>query len=155
MKLKRFIEMLSEYPMDMEVQIGDKYSYGKDIFKIGKPYLDDVILISPLQSSLEEISNDDENYEKVSYNMDDTFSTYSHVNGDVVKGKYDDFKVMIKAEEVEYDDGVSYNDPSFSHVGGLIKFLSAFPDETPINIRSGEAHTGVIHEIQKHTIEYC
>lgn len=154
MKLKRFIEMLSEYPMDMEVQIGDKYSYGKDIFKIGKLCYEEVILISSLQYCLEEMGVDDENYEKVSYNMDDTFNTYSHVKGDVVKGKYDDFKVMIKAEDIEYEDGVSYKDPSFSHVGGLIKFLSAFPDDTPVNIKSGEAHTGVIHEIQKHTVEY-
>lgn len=154
MKLEKFIEMLSEYPMDMEIKIGDKYSYNKNIFKIGKLAYDDCILISPLECSLEEIGNDDEEYEKVSYNVDDTFNTYSHTTGDAVTGKYDDFKVMFKAEECEYDEGHSYKDRQFDYVGGLVQFLSSFPDNTPVNITCGEAHPGVIHEIHKRTIEY-
>lgn len=154
MKLEKFIEMLKEYPMDAEIQLYDKYSYHKDIFKIVKLAYDDKVLLCPLQSCLELIGEDDDEYEKVSYNVDDTFETYSGKTWDTVTGTIDDFKVMIKAEGNEYDEEVSYNDDSFSHVGGLVRFLSSFPDDTPVNIKSGEAHTGVIHEITKRTIEY-
>lgn len=154
MKLEKFIEMLKEYPGDAEIQLYDKYSYHKNIFKIVKLAYDDKVLLCPLQSCVELIGADDEEYEKVSYNVDDTFETYSGKTWDTVSGTVDDFKVMIKAEGNEYDEEVSYNDDSFSHVGGLVRFLSSFPDDTPVNIKSSEAHTGVIHEITKRTIEY-
>ena len=154
MKLGKFIEMLKEYPMDAEIQLYDKYGYDKNIFKIGKLAYDNKILLSPLQSCLEEIGADDEEYEKVSYNVDDTFNTYSYTSDNTVSGTVDDFKVMIKAEDVEYSDEVSYKDDSFSHVGGLVKFLSSFPDDMPVNLKCCESHSGVIHEITKMTIEY-
>lgn len=154
MKLEKFIEMLKEYPGDAEIQLYDKYSYHKNIFKIVKLAYDDKVLLCPLQSCVELIGADDDEYEKVSYNVDDTFETYSGKTWDTVSGTVDDFKVMIEAEKDEYEDEYSYKSRDFGYVGGLVQFLSAFPDDMRVNLIGSEAHTGVIHEITKRTIEY-
>ena len=157
MRLDKFIEILKQYPEDSEVYMGN---HGTDdnckIFSVTATDDGGSVIISNQPHALEH-ALDLENDENTQINKDDTFSLYSIETGDVVEYKYGEYNVKYKNK---YRDGDSFDEyqwfsePNLEYVGGLRRFLSAFDDGMRINIKSGESHAGVIHEIHKSEVCY-
>ena len=156
MILKDFIKLLKEFPEDKPVHIGIKgYWSSEDIMMV--TLKDDQIHILTKPEILEEIPEIVENSNKIKYNLYDTFSLYSLNNGDILEYNNEQYNIIFKnifKGEQSFDEYEEYYDKELSYVGGLKKFLQAFPDNMKVNIKVGDYHTGIIHNIEKKNISY-
>ena len=157
MKLEKFIEMLKKYPEDSEVMLGNHdFDDVSNFFQMGL-YEDKTLIISSAPHTIQSVNSNNNDISDVQTNSEDTFNFYDWDTGDIMAVKVDNPPEPLYCNQEKsdsYDDEKVYNDPELSYAGGLMKFLSAFPPNTPINIKCGEGYSGIIHEIRKVNIEY-